>query len=172
MRSVAYAGPDETFARAALVDGIERVDDPVGEPRARPEILDVDDAEAGRALDEHLALGRVEHVVDDEARPVAAELREVGREVRLRALLVAVLVDQLADERVAVDEQEAQLLVGELVGELQAVVDVARADAGVGAQAKDDRAALDAPAREHEVVVGLDRQALVGRRSRTARGAR
>ena len=52
--------------------------------------------------------------------------REVALQVRLGAMLVAVFVEQLRHERVAVDEQEPEAMVGQLVGELQAVIEVAQ----------------------------------------------
>ena len=87
-RSVAYAGPVGDVRAASVVDRVQRVDDPVGEPRAGAEVLDVDHAVARPTRCTSTSrLGRVEHVVDDEvaARAARAPRRsavEVGLVVR------------------------------------------------------------------------------------------
>jgi hypothetical protein len=94
---------------------VQGVDDPVGETAAGPEVLDVDDAIPEHPLREHLVLGGLQLVVDDQVRPGPPQRLEIGGEVGFLTPGVTVRGDEVADELVAVLEQELKLLVGKLV---------------------------------------------------------
>ena len=77
---------------------------------------------AGGPLNQDLLLAGVEDVIDDQVWRRPRQGGEVTLQVRLGAMLVAVFVEQLRNERIAVTKQKPEAMVGKLVGELQAVM--------------------------------------------------
>ena len=117
-------GPRRHVPGGAVGHRVEGVHDPVRHPRARAEVLHVHHTEPGGALDQHLFLGGVEHVVHDEVGAGAGELGQILHQVGLGPVGVPVLGHQPLHEVVTVAQQEAHALIGELVGQLQAVMRV------------------------------------------------
>ena len=144
-----------------VLDWVERVHDPVGQARARSQILDVHHREARAALDEHLALGRVEDIVQHQVAARPRERAEVRRQVRLCSERISVLGHQRLNEWIAVAKQEVEPLVRQLVGELEAVVDVAGTDPGVRPQPEDDVALLEPAPSHNQVLRRVDVERLI-----------
>ena len=148
---------------AIVAHRIQRVHHPVGIAGSSAQVLDVDHAIAGRPLDQDLLLAGVEDVVDDQLGRPLGQRPEVLRQVRLGAVLVSVLVEQLRHERVAVPEQKPEAMVRELVGELKAMMQVSGSDAAVGADPEHDCSLRHPNAGGDQVFAGVDVEALAER---------